>query len=96
MVLSSAADVTRLLRRCFYGGIVEFVDETYKRTLLYISCYFSSVHFVKSPRNARDTLAEELGTMSENNLRAGITPGKRPIYLGNSLSYPLSFLGIFD
>ena len=60
------------------GGIVEFVDKTYKWTLLYISRHFISGHFVKSPRNLRVTSAEELGTMSKNNLRE-ITVGIRPV-----------------
>ena len=72
------------------GGIVEFVEKIYKRTLFYISCYLISGHFVKSPRNAQVTSAEELGTMSKNNLRE-ITLGIRP-YVEDSLSYPLSSL----
>ena len=66
-------------------GIVELVDKTYKRTLLYISCHFISGHFVKSPRNAQVTSAEELGTMSKNNLR-GIALEIKPTLGIHSLS----------
>ena len=46
----------------------------------------------KHPRNEPVTSAEELGTMSKNNLRR-ITLGIRPIWLGDLLSYPASTLG---
>ena len=51
------------------GGIVELIEKTYERNLLYISCHFISGHSVESPRNARVSSVEGLGTMSKNNLR---------------------------
>ena len=67
------------------GSRVRWKKKTYIRSLLYISCHFISGHFVKRPWNARVTFAEELDTMSKNNLRA-IPLGIRPIW-GSGFSF---------
>ena len=92
VIFSSSADVSASLRGCFRGivvaGIALFV-EAYKSTLVYIPCQFISNHFaVKNPRNARVTSAEELGTMSKNNLKR-IFLGIRPIWRIHYLILPL-------
>ena len=89
MVPSSSADVIYSLVAWMFswnrrGGIVEFVDKTYRRNLLYNFCHFISGDYVRYPHNARVTLAEELGTMSKNDLR-GITLGIRFIWSIHSL-----------